>query len=82
MMPDNIIVRLYTLSVPAIKDCQQDIRGERAPKGERMTKGQNKRVRKEAQDKRDARQIAFKLVCKAWLQGAGEALSVLPCHLC
>lgn len=72
-LPDSILARIYCALLPVTKPLQTKHPHHRP-------NSKVKRAMREAREERQAKQLKFKLVCKAWLQGAGHGIS--KGHLC
>ena len=64
-LPDSILARIYCALLPVTKPLQTKHPHHRP-------NSKVKRAMREAREERQAKQLKFKLVCKAWLQGAGD----------
>ncbi len=69
-LPDSILARIYCASLPVTKPLYT----KHPP---RCPNSKAKRAMREAREERQAKQLKFKLVCKAWLQSAGDIPSSL-----
>ncbi|KAL0050218.1 hypothetical protein WJX82_006701 [Trebouxia sp. C0006] len=67
-LPDSILARIYCALLPVTKP----LHTKHPP---RRPNSKEKRGVREAREARQAKQLKFKLVCKAWLQGAGHGIS-------
>jgi len=70
-LPDSILARIYCASLPVTKPLQTKHPHHRPnSKVKRAIQ-----MMREAREERQEKQLKFKLVCKAWLQGAGDISS-------
>jgi hypothetical protein len=76
-LPDSILARIYCASLPVTKPLQTKHPHHRPnSKVKRAIQ-----MMREAREERQEKQLKFKLVCKAWLQGAGgipSSLAAMP----